>query len=220
MQKSRSTPAKGSALTLGAIKAAVIKSILAGLMIGVGATVYLACDSRVAGALLFSTGLITICNQGYMLITGKVCYALESGLENIVTLLVITLGNLAACLLYGAATQRYMPAIAEKAADVAANKLLQSADQTFVLGILCGILMYIAVVTFRRQQGMSRYVGIVTCVPAFILCGFEHSVADAVYLSMAGLPDGSIRFLFIVLMGNAIGGLLFPLLQRLAGDKD
>lgn len=221
MQKSpENRPAAKAALTPRGMKETIIKSILAGLMIGIGATAYLACDNRVAGALLFTTGLITICNQGYMLFTGKVCYALENGPENIVTLLVIIAGNVAACFLYGAAVRRYLPAIAEKAAGAVTPKLLQAPDQTFVLGVLCGILMYIAVVTFRRQQGMSRYIGIVTCVPAFILCGFEHSIADAVYLGMAGLPQGSLRFLAIVLLGNAAGGLLFPLLQRLAGDKD
>ncbi len=202
------------------VRETIIKSILAGLMIGIGGTVYLSCESRLAGALLFTTGLITICNMGYLLITGKVCYALENDAGYIVTLALITLGNLIACVLYGAAAGRYLPQVAEKAAAVCAPKLLQPAGQTFFLGVMCGILMYIAVVTYRRQEGMPRYLGIVTCVPAFILCGFEHSVADAVYLSIAGLPAGTWRFLLVVLAGNAVGGLLFPALQRLAGDKD
>ena len=208
-----------AALTPSALRETIFKSLMAGLMIGIGGTVYLSCDDRVVGALLFTTGLLTICNMGYLLFTGKVCYALENSPGYSVTLLIIALGNVAACVLYGAAVRQFLPQVAEKAAAACDTKLLQTGWQTFFLALMCGILMYIAVVTFRRQQGMSRYVGIVTCVPAFILSGFEHSIADAVYLGMAGLPAGSWRFLVVVLLGNAAGGLLFPVLQRLAGDK-
>ena len=219
--QSRSRRAAGDrALALAGVRETLLKSILAGLMIGIGGTAFLSCESRVVGALLFTTGLITICNMGYMLFTGKVCYALENDWRYAITLALITLGNLIACVLYGTAVGQYLPKVAEKAADLCQAKLLQAGGQTFFLGMLCGVLMYIAVVTYRRQEGLSRYIGIVTCVPAFILCGFEHSVADAVYLSMAGLPAGTWRFLFIVLAGNAVGGLLFPVLQKLAGDKN
>ncbi len=197
----------------------LVKGFMAGLMIAVGGTAYLSCENRVVGALLFTLGLITICNMGYLLITGKVCYALENGPEYTIKLLLITAGNFAACVLYGAAIQQYLPQLAQKAQELCQGKLLQAGGQSFFLGVMCGILMYVAVETYRRQEGLSRYIGIVTCVPGFILCGFEHSVADAVYLGMAGLPEGSIRFLLIVLAGNAAGGLLFPALQRLAGGK-
>ena len=224
MQKPLSSTQPGlstkAALASIAVRETILKSLMAGLMIAIGGTAYLSCENRVVGALLFTTGLITICNLGYLLFTGKVCYALENDASYIVKLLLIALGNLAGCIVYGMAIQKYLPQIAEKAADVCQTKLLQTGGQTFFLAILCGILMYIAVVTFRNQTGMSRYVGIVTCVPAFILCGFEHSIADAVYLGMAGLPAGSWRFLLIVLLGNAVGGLLFPALQKLAGDKN
>lgn len=219
LQPAQSRGAKSAAMTLPALRETVLKSLMAGLMIGVGGTVYLSCDSRVVGALLFATGLLTICNMGYLLFTGKVCFALENSPAYLVTLAVIALGNVAVCVLYGAAARQFLPQAAEKAASACAAKLAQTGMQTFFLAVMCGILMYIAVVTFRRQQGMSRYVGIFTCVPVFILSGFEHSIADAVYLGMAGLPAGSARFLLIVLAGNAVGGLLFPVMQRLAGDK-
>lgn len=224
MQKPLSSAQPGSsakaALASIAVRETILKSLMAGLMIAIGGTVYLSCENRVVGALLFTTGLITICNQGYLLFTGKVCYALENDRSYIVQLLWIVLGNLVACILYGVAVQQYLPQIAEKAAGVCQTKLLQTGGQTFFLAVLCGILMYIAVVTFRNQTGVSRYVGIVTCVPVFILCGFEHSIADAVYLGMAGLPSGSWRFLLIVLLGNAVGGLLFPALQKMAGNQN
>ena len=38
------------------------KSIAAGIMIGIGATVKLCCDNQILGALLFSIGLFFICN--------------------------------------------------------------------------------------------------------------------------------------------------------------
>ena len=53
------------------------KSILSGIMISVGGTVYLSCVSQNLswlGAFLFSAGLYTICQYGFNLYTGKVGY--------------------------------------------------------------------------------------------------------------------------------------------------
>lgn len=53
------------------------KSILSGLMICIGGTVYLSClalNLRPLGAFLFAAGLYTICMYGFNLYTGKVGY--------------------------------------------------------------------------------------------------------------------------------------------------
>ena len=55
----------------------IIKSILSGILISIGGTVYLSSiNSGVPwfGAILFSAGLFTICEYGYNLYTGKVGY--------------------------------------------------------------------------------------------------------------------------------------------------
>ena len=50
----------------------------------------------------------------------------------------------------------------------------------------------------------------------FILAGFNHVVADAFYIGAARF--GSLQYLLLVAMGNAIGSILIRLLQR--GWKD
>ena len=50
----------------------VMKSVYAGLMIGISAIVYLSVENKLAGSLLFSFGLLTIVTQGFYLYTGKI----------------------------------------------------------------------------------------------------------------------------------------------------
>ena len=49
-------------------------------------------------------------------------------------------------------------------------------------------------------------------VMVFILCGYEHCVADMFYFTVAGVwsLDTLLRLLIITL-GNAVGGVIFPL---------
>ena len=44
-----------------------LKSILAGLFIGIGGIAYLSVENKVVGAALFAVGLFTICTLGYNL---------------------------------------------------------------------------------------------------------------------------------------------------------
>ena len=60
----------------------------------------------------------------------------------------------------------------------------------------------------------NHIAGIFFCVPVFILAGFEHSIANMFYFGAANmLTLQSIGYLCIVIVGNAIGGMLFPLLD-------
>lgn len=47
------------------------KAAAAGFMIGIGAVVYISCGNKIAGALLFTVGLFTICAFGMNLLRGK-----------------------------------------------------------------------------------------------------------------------------------------------------
>ena len=42
----------------------LVRAILAGVMISIGGTIYLACESNLLGAFLFSIGLYAICAFG------------------------------------------------------------------------------------------------------------------------------------------------------------
>ena len=60
--------------------------------------------------------------------------------------------------------------------------------------------------------------GILFCVPVFILAGFEHSIADMFYFFLArSFGADSFLFLTIVVLGNSLGGVFIPFIQALKG---
>ena len=78
--------------------------------------------------------------------------------------------------------------------------------------------MYAAVQSYRAK---NTCLGILLCIPAFILSGFEHSIADMFYFALAAIGGlGGLRvlwFLLLVIAGNSLGGCFLPLLDRLSG---
>ncbi len=52
-------------------------------------------------------------------------------------------------------------------------------------------------------------------ITAFLLCGFEHCVANMFCISMARMWSGrAVVFLFVNTLGNAVGGLLIPAARK------
>ena len=77
--------------------------------------------------------------------------------------------------------------------------------------------MYLAVEIYKSKQ---TPVGILFCVPVFILAGFEHSIADLFYFFTARIVNGEMAwFLLLVVVGNSVGGMLIPWLKMAAGEK-
>ena len=56
----------------------LIRAILAGVMISIGGTIFLTCESKLLGAFLFSIGLYAICAFGLNLYTGKIGYVIDN----------------------------------------------------------------------------------------------------------------------------------------------
>ena len=65
----------------------IIDGIKAGIMIAIGGSVFLACENRYIGAILFSVALLSICLKGYSLFTGKVGYLPENHSKEAVKIL-------------------------------------------------------------------------------------------------------------------------------------
>jgi nitrite transporter NirC len=195
-------------------------------MISFGGGVYLACESKVVGALLFSLGLTVILLNGLLLFTGKTAYLLENKPSYILYLIMIWIGNILGCMGMGALVLVAKPALAETAAKLCEAKLTQSPIQTIILGALCGILVYLAVDFFKSdddKKAFNKYLMVFTCVPAFILCGFEHSVADMFYFaassSHALYTGQGIVYILLVTAGNLIGAVLFHTIRKFALSK-
>ena len=192
----------------------IIDGIKAGIMIAIGGSVFLSCENRYIGAILFSVALLCICLKGYSLFTGKVGYLPENhSKEAVKVLLCGLLGNIVSTILLGFAVSFANPALQEVAAGICEAKLSQEALQTFVRAFFCGVLMYMAVSTYREKGTLA---GIFFCVPVFILSGFEHSIANMFYFGASGMVNmDSIIYLAVVIAGNSVGGMAMPILNIL-----
>lgn len=180
-------------------------------MIGIGGTVYLSCDNKYIGALLFTVGLCTICTLGMSLFTGMISYARNT--DDYAQMAIVWIGNLVGAVLTGLLIMVAKPETHELSVLLCNAKMTQTPYKTAILSVMCGVLMYAAVYPFRCMRGISRYIGILICVPSFIVCGFEHSVADMFYFSAGACGlyevDKVISYILLVTLGNAIGAITF-----------
>lgn len=203
-----------------------LNALLAGLCIAIGGVAYLSVENKIVGALFFTVGLFTIVTFGFSLFTGKVWTVLDDGARALPTLGVIWLGNLAGCAAVGYAVRATRIAgIAERAAGMCTVKLEDSVFSVFLLAILCNVLMYIAVDGFKKNpHEVGKYIGLFLGVAVFILCGFEHCIANMFYFSVADAWSArAFGYLLVMTLGNAVGGMLLPgvarLRDRLASQK-
>lgn len=180
-----------------------IKAIFAGILIGIAGTIYLKVEPQWVGALLFSIGLILICLNGFNLFTGKIGYV--KSYKEIPKMLLYIFGNFIGVGLIALVTP-------VSSAEMVAAKLAMSLPFAFVMACGCGFLMYLAVDGYKKHNNI---ISIITCVPAFIIAGFEHSIADMFYILKAGeVSLQASLFIIIVLLGNTCGALLHNLIKE------
>lgn len=201
-----------------------VNGTIGGMLIGIGGCVSLSCDNKYIGSLLFSLGLFAIIQFGFGLFTGKMGYiplrrpAYLS--ECLFTLLGNAFGTFVDAFLFN--QTRIGAAISEKALGSVNAKLADAPLSAFILAIFCGMLMFMAVDNARisRNDGghIEKVVGTMMCVMVFILCGFNHCIADMFYLFLTGEIVNAGVYLPLVIVGNALGGMFTPLLKMLT-DK-
>lgn len=190
----------------------LINSFLAALMIIIGCIVYLQVGG-IFGAILFSFALLTICSRGYHLYTGRVgLISISTGIklwEKFLYCGLILLLNFVFTYLFGTFIRNVGIGV-EVAQQMCAVKLTKSALETFVDGLFCGVIMYVAVQIFLENKSVF---GILIGVPVFIMAGFEHSIADMGYLSIAGYwqQDKAVPFILLVIAGNTLGSIFVAL---------
>lgn len=209
------------------------KAILSGIMIAVGSSAYLSCrsyDLMWLGAILFSTGLFTICHYGFNLYTGKVGYIAYNfkDFNYIKLVILICIFNLLTTFVLGIALSYVYPKIAEQAFKIYVPKLELSLLKVFISASFCGILMFLAVDTWKQ----GKIIGCFLYVPTFIFAGFDHSIANSFYNGAAFgyklFSNNAIALttefnvfsldnallVLITVLGNAFGGMIVPLLTR------
>ena len=201
----------------------LILGLLAGISISSGGTVFLLCADKTVGALLFSVGLFCVCVFGFNLFTGKVCYVFDNDKQYALALPVIWISNLIGAVCTGLleSVTRMGPQLADKAAAVCQGKLDQTPLSAFVLAVFCNIMIYIAVEGYKNiPHEFGKYLAILFGVIVFILCGFEHCVANMYYFTVGGVWGWkAIGYLMLMTLGNAAGGVLIPLLRKAARSR-
>ena len=194
------------------IKYLAVKSFLAGMMIGIGGLAYV----MTGNAWVFPIGLLVVCASSLTLFTGKICYLDQSWWRY----MIIYVFNM-----IGAATMGFMarfvkPGFVDKVSGMCDVKMHESMLQLAILSMLCNLMIFIAVEFWRiwgiknimysfqnERMTLVGMAGIIFATAIFVICGFEHCVANAFYFAFAGVMP-SIRFLIVNVVFNAIGGVL------------
>lgn len=194
-----------------------VSAILAGAAIAFGGVAFLSVENKILGALFFTVGLFTVCTFGLHLFTGKVCYVFEQDKAYALSLPLIWLGNLTGTAVVAAMVRlSRIAGICERAVTMCRIKTDDSLLSLFILGVLCNIFIYIAVEGFKNNpHEIGKYLALFFGVMVFILCGYEHCVADMFYFWAAGIWSvKAVLCLLTVTLGNIIGGISFPLIRN------
>ncbi len=189
------------------------RAVLAGICISIGGIVYLKVGG-VAGAVLFAFGLLAVVTLQLNLFTGKSQFGWGADLRGYSWLLVMLAGNFAGCLLTALAV--YTPALSESASSIIETRLAAGPLRCGVLAVGCGFIMTTAV----RGAAAGNWWALLFGVPAFIICGFPHCVADAFYISASLLNPAFAQthdvalilpFYGAAVLGNFLGCNLYRL---------
>lgn len=222
----------------------LLLGILAGFLIGLGGSVTnIACFgienpsiAKVTAGLLFPFGLIMVIFTGAELFTGNCLIPISilahkttfgNMLRNWIT---VYLGNFAGAVALAAACafmgQFSMgdSQLAVYTMQVASTKCSLSFGKAFVFGILCNVLVCVAVACATcASSAIGKAVGAYLPIAFFVINGFEHCVANMFYIpaglfakilypalgaDFAALTWGSflLRNLLPVTLGNIVGG--------------
>jgi formate transporter len=208
--------------------------MLAGAFIGLGALMFtlVASDTglgfaatRLVGGLSFSLGLVLVTVAGAELFTGNNllamgwadgCIGTRQVLRNWLVVCVanfVGAAGLALLVWLSGHTDMNGGAVGRAAVRIALAKTQLPIAEAFFLGVLCNVLVCMAVwMALAGRNVADKVVAIVFPITAFAAAGFEHSIANMYFLPLAmllGAPIGAIdmaRNLLPVIAGNLVGG--------------
>ena len=225
---------------LSAIKMLILGAF-AGMFIGFAgiasttssATIENASIARLVSACVFPAGMAMVLIAGSELFTGNNLIMIAF-LEKKIRLMdmlknwfFVYIGNfigasfVAVLVVYGHTPGLYDGKLAEKMVVAAQTRVVQTFPEAFIRGILCNILVCIAVwAAFAAKKVSGKLLMSFWPVMLFVLCGFEHSIADMYFgvaglltaqeygIAAKGLTWGSFLFknLLPVTLGNLVGG--------------
>jgi formate/nitrite transporter len=213
----------------------LVLAVLAGAFIAFGAMLYMVVitnsgmgfgPERLLGGVAFSLGLILVLVGGAELFTGNslIVFAWAdrkiTGAALLRNWLLVYLGNfvgataMAAMAYWSGLHNLADGAVGATAMAIAEGKLALTPLEAFTRGILCNVLVCLAVwLCLAAHSVVSKILAIIFPISAFVALGFEHSVAN-MYMIPAGWLAGSelvslqgyAANLAVVTVGNVIGG--------------
>lgn len=188
-------------------------SLFAGVLIAIAGWGFLA--NPVLGMFLFCVGLIAVVKYQTRLYTGTAGFL--SSWRDLPSLLLILLGNIVGCLAVASVALVSPLPLGEAAIKVISSRLAVGWWGTGLLAIGCGLLMSLAVDFARKNRDFSDWLPLLFAVPAFILSGFPHCVADAFYCCVYLFSASDIPWLSLaayygaIVLGNFIGCNIYRL---------
>jgi len=199
----------------------LVKAMVGGALIGLGAlasSVVLAKTENVfLSSLTFSFGLTLLLLFGATLFTGYCTKAAEVNLRSKPALwqfgrelLFVFIGNALGVFLLVLLSNN------SGLLETATSKAHKSVWELFTTGILCNVLVCLAVLLYRKT---GQIVAIVLPVMLFVIAGFEHSVANLYYFFGNLTVVEFFWPLVIVVAGNVAGGVGITLVYKLCQEE-
>ena len=149
---------------------------------------------------------------GMNLYTGKIGYILNNKLSYLWELFLGLLGNFIGAYAVGRVMllTRFKDSLLARAVTVSDLKLNDNMLSIFILAMFCGMLIYIAVNCYKKiNTEIGKYFPIFLCVMVFILCGFEHCVANMLYFTVAQAWSWhTLLYVLIMVLGNSVGSII------------
>lgn len=178
-----------------------IKNCLSGFLIALGAFAYLNVGG-IAGALLFAFGIITIVKLQIALYTGVAGTNID-----FVTKLDVLFANI-----FGAIIASVLliliskPEVIETARNISITKVNSPIWVTFIKAIMCGVIVDVAVFLSKKD---GNVIPLIFGIPLFILCGFNHSIADVAYILIGASHEimtwHLLWYYLVCVIGNYVG---------------
>ncbi len=208
--------------------------ILAGLYIGFGGYAFLVAlqqgMGKIVGGAVFSVGLMLVVIAGAELFTGNITmivntvvslYSVPKILKNWIT---VYIGNFVGSILLVViifeagllGSPEKLNDMGQLALKVANAKLALPFAQAFLRGILCNILVVLAVLmAIMSKDVISKLLCCLMPIMAFVASGFEHCVANMFLIPLGLLAGGSslgdlavmFQNILPVTLGNIVGGI-------------
>lgn len=216
----------------------LVSSALAGMFVGFGIILIFTIGgnlaasnspmTKIAMGIGFGVALSLVIMAGSELFTGNNMVMTIGALEKKVSLIDTLniwifsfIGNLLGAIILAYMYSRSgLPTgpVGEFIGKISAAKMTVPAIELFIRGILCNIMVCLAVwCSFKLKEETAKLIMIFWCLFVFITSGFEHSVANMSLLAIGlFIPhpvtvtlSGYIYNITVVTLGNMVGGVVF-----------